>query len=254
MNPQHANPFGQQSQSTALQRTTNGATQLSSDVGFEEAQGAGHRQGPDEPIFIHFNGHFNGQFNGAFVLPNNMYQQPPAESDAQTAARRAMAKRSSRSFASRISRTRSRKMEVVGRTTKPGITVDTSFARHRGTAPHQVYPQENADRSSGSVKKQGWFGLGRSSTRTRGLGISKGTPEPDQRETPPNHRISPHQPQLSTDHTTTPVVVDPSATKDPKTTESLTALGPAHSDRHIRTIGQRARLQPVPNVTTAVRQ
>jgi hypothetical protein len=134
-----------------------------------------------------------------------------------------MAKRSSRSFASRISRTRSRKMEVVGRITKPGITVDTSFARHRGTAPHQVYPQENADRSGGSVKKQGWFGLGRSGTKTRGLGISKGTPQPDHQAAPPSYRNPPHQTQWSTNQTTLSFDSDPSSTKEPKTTESLTA-------------------------------
>jgi len=222
MSTSHTDPFEQQLQSTALQRTTNNVTQLSSHVGFE-SQRANHGQGPDEPILVHFNGHFNGQFNGAFILPNNMYQQPPAESDAQIAARRAMAKRSSRSFASRISRTRSRKMEVVGRSTKPGITVDTSFARHRGTAPHQVYPQENTERSSGSIKKQGWFGLGRSSTKTKGLGISKGTPQPDHQGLPPNYRSAPHQSQSSTDHTTRSFGAHSSATKDPKTTESLTA-------------------------------
>jgi hypothetical protein len=222
MSNQHTDPIGQQSQSTALQRTTKKVTQLPSQVGFE-SQGANHRQAEDEPILVHFNGHFSGQFNGAFILPNNMYQQPPAESDAQIAARRAMAKRSSRSFASRISRTRSRKMEVVGKSTKPGITVDTSFARHRGTAPHQVYPQQNEDRSGGSIKKQGWFGLGRSGTKTKGLGITKGTPQPEYQGAPPNYRNAPHQPQASTDHTTRSFGTDFPTTKDPKTTESLTA-------------------------------
>ncbi|KAF2682655.1 hypothetical protein K458DRAFT_273600, partial [Lentithecium fluviatile CBS 122367] len=179
--------------------------------------------GQDEHIMVHFNGHFNGQFNGAFILPNNIYQQPAAESDAQIAARRAMTKRNSRSFASRISRSRSRKMEVLGRSAKPGITVDTSFARHRGNAPHQVYPQENVDRSSGLTKKQGWFGLGRSGTKTKGLGISKGTPQPERQGFPPDNRNPPHQPMPSTDHTTGPIGVDFPSTKDPKTADSLTA-------------------------------
>ncbi|KAF1959076.1 hypothetical protein CC80DRAFT_440289 [Byssothecium circinans] len=108
-----------------------------------------------------------------------MYQASPPENDAQIAARRAMAKRSSRSFAARISRTRSRKMEVIGKSAKPGITVDTSFTRHRGTTPHQMYPQEGEVKSGGSIRKQSWFGLGRSNAKTKGLGIMKGTPQPE---------------------------------------------------------------------------
>jgi len=134
-------------------------------------------QGPDGHILVHFNGHFEGQFNGAFVLPNNMYQPAPAESDAQIAARRAMAKRSSRPFSAKILRSRSRKMEVVGRTAKPGIKVDTSFASHRGNVPRQVYPQAHNRKGSGSVRKQGWFGLGKPDAKNKGLGITKGTPQ-----------------------------------------------------------------------------
>ncbi|PVI08046.1 hypothetical protein DM02DRAFT_510953 [Periconia macrospinosa] len=121
-----------------------------------------------------------------------------AESDAHV-TRKATTKRSSRSFASRITRTRSRKMEVVGKSAKPGITVDTSFARHRGNAPHQMYPQEGDLKSSaGSIKKHGWLGLGRSNTKTKGLGITKGTPQPDAGNDPktavsmtPGNEISP---------------------------------------------------------------
>ncbi|KAK7182088.1 hypothetical protein PSPO01_11811 [Paraphaeosphaeria sporulosa] len=163
--------YGQQSHETALQTTTTGRVYPAPSAGSSGQDEDGH-------ILVHFNGHFNGQFNGAFVLPNNMQQQAPAESDAQIAARRAMAKRNSRSFAARITRNRSRKMEFA-RTAKPGITVDTSFARHRGNVPHQVYPQDNERRSGGSIRKQGWFGLGRSDTKNKGLGIVKGmTPQP----------------------------------------------------------------------------
>ena len=223
MSTQRTDPFGQQS--TALQRTTDKVTDLPRHVGLG-SQGANNSQGPEEPILVHFNGHFNGQFNGAFILPNNMYQQTQqtqAESDAQIAARRAMMKRSSRSFASRISRTRSRKMEVVGRSTKPGITVDTSFARHRGAAPHQVYPQDSTDRGFGSVKKQGWFGLGRSSTKVKGLGISKGTPQPEHQGARSHYESNTHQTQTGTEHVTGSYGAGTSPTKDPKTTESLTA-------------------------------
>lgn len=186
--------YGQQSHETALQTTTAGLAYPAPSAGSGGQDQDGH-------ILVHFNGHFNGQFNGAFVLPNNAQQQhAPAESDAQIAARRAMAKRNSRTFASRVTRNRSRKMDVV-RAAKPGITVDTSFARHRGNVPHQVYPHNGEKRSGGSIRKQGWFGLGRSDTKNKGLGIVKGmTPQPgrtsEDREVPG---------------------------KDPKTADSLTA-------------------------------
>ncbi|KAF2270560.1 hypothetical protein CC78DRAFT_135379 [Lojkania enalia] len=117
-------------------------------------------------------------FNTTYVLPNSAYEKDQWESEAQIAARKAMAKRSSRSYAARISRTRSRKKEVQGRPAKPGITLDTSFARHKGSAPRQVYPQEIEVRGNGAVRKPGRLGLGRPATRTKGLGIMKVTPQP----------------------------------------------------------------------------
>lgn len=66
----------------------------------------------------------------------------------------------------------------MGRPSKPGITVDTSFTRHRGTEPHQIFPQES-ERGSGSIRKSPWFGLRGNSTRNKGLGITKGTPQPE---------------------------------------------------------------------------
>lgn len=163
--------FGQHSHETALQTTTK-------DLAYPAPTAGSDGQDQDGHILVHFNGQFNGHFNGAIMVPSNMQQQPPPDSDAQIAARRAMAKRSSRSFASRISRNRSRRMDVA-RVAKPGITVDTSFARHRGNVPHQVYPHDGERRSGGSIRKQGWFGLGRSDTKNKGLGIVKGmTPQP----------------------------------------------------------------------------
>ncbi|KAF2788857.1 hypothetical protein K505DRAFT_285376 [Melanomma pulvis-pyrius CBS 109.77] len=102
-----------------------------------------------------------------------------------------MAKRSSRSYVARISRTRSRKKEMLGRPTKPGITLDTSFSRHKGNAPRQVFPHERELKSSGgTVRKHNWLGLGRSATRNKGLGITQGTPQPESRSDasrpPPN--------------------------------------------------------------------
>ncbi|KAH7408410.1 hypothetical protein DE146DRAFT_712290 [Phaeosphaeria sp. MPI-PUGE-AT-0046c] len=96
------------------------------------------------------------------------------ESGAQSAGRRMVTKRNSKSYSARMSRQKSRKRDIFGR---QGITVDTSFARHKGREPHQVFPQDDL-RSGGSVRKQSWFSSGRSSTRNKGLGITKGTPQP----------------------------------------------------------------------------
>ena len=188
MNTQQS--FGHQSYEDALQRTTTNLAYSAPTAGGSSSQDQeGHILVP-----------FVGQFNGAFIVPSSRQQQGPAESDAQIAARRAMSKRSSRSFASRITRTRSRKMDIV-RAAKPGITVDTSFARHRGNIPHQVYPQEGESKSRGSIRKQGWFGLGRSDTNNKGLGIVKGmTPQPGRQS---EDRDGSH--------------------RDPKTADSLTA-------------------------------
>lgn len=188
MNAQQS--FGHQSYEDALQRTT---TNLAYSAPTAGGSGSQDQEG-------HILVPFVGQFNGTFIVPTNRQQQGPTESDAQIAARRAMSKRSSRSFASRITRSRSRKVDIV-RSAKPGITVDTSFARHRGNVPHQLYPQESENKSRGSIRKHGWFGLGRSDTNNKGLGIVKGmTPQPGRQS---EDREGPH--------------------KDPKTADSLTA-------------------------------
>ena len=164
-------PFGQQPHDNAPHYTM---ANLAYHVPTAGGPGAQERE---EHIPVPFAGQLHGQFS-AYAAPSYRQQQEPTESDAQIAARRAMAKRNSRSFASRITRSRSRKIEMI-RTTKPGITVDTSFARHRGRVPHQVYPREGENKSRGSIRKQGWFGLGRSDTTNKGLGILKGmTPQP----------------------------------------------------------------------------
>lgn len=97
------------------------------------------------------------------------------QSDAQAAARKAFATRNSRSYSSRVSRTRSRKRELTGKPAKP--TIDTSFLRHRGA--RQVYPSNDENRTGGSTRRPTWFGVGRSGTRSKGLGIMKGTPQVD---------------------------------------------------------------------------
>ncbi|OAL55883.1 hypothetical protein IQ07DRAFT_529837 [Pyrenochaeta sp. DS3sAY3a] len=127
--------------------------------------------GRGEQISIHFNGDFNGASNEHWDM------------DAQTTTRRVLTKSTSRSYAARMSRQKSRRREFLGRPVKPGITVDTSFTRHKGTAPHQVFPQDD-ERSTHLVRKQSWFSSRRSSTRTKGLGITKGTPQPDHSHQP----------------------------------------------------------------------
>ncbi|KAH9879338.1 hypothetical protein J1614_002777 [Plenodomus biglobosus] len=124
----------------------------------------------EEQILVHFNEH-----------PHDGLQQGSTdrwESEAPVAAHRASTRSNTKSYAARMTRQKSRRRELVGRKVKPGITVDTSFTRHRGNAPHQVYPHRDS-RSSGSIRKSPWFGLGRSSTRNKGLGITKGTPQPE---------------------------------------------------------------------------
>ncbi|KAF2013237.1 hypothetical protein BU24DRAFT_232886 [Aaosphaeria arxii CBS 175.79] len=119
---------------------------------------------------------------------NNTYAQSDTttlenvryEGDAQIAARRAMSKRNSRSYSARVARVKSwkKKERLMGKPAKP--TIDTSFTRHKGMVPRQMYPQESHVVSRGSsVSKHNFLGLGRSSTRMRGLGIMKGTPQPE---------------------------------------------------------------------------
>ncbi|KAF2627875.1 hypothetical protein BU25DRAFT_431186 [Macroventuria anomochaeta] len=96
------------------------------------------------------------------------------DSDSHTSARRAASKRNSRSFTSRVSRQKSRRRELLGRQAK----LDTSFTRHKGDTPHQVFPEHEAH-GNGLARKQSWFSVGRSSTKFKGLGITKGTPQPE---------------------------------------------------------------------------
>jgi hypothetical protein len=131
----------------------------------------------DEDILVHLNTQLEGEHGG-----QNTRQW---DSGTQNAVRRAITKRSSRSYSARMSRQKSRKRDMFGRQGKPGITVDTSFTRHKGSQPHQVYPQDEV-RSGGSIRKQSWFSTGRASTRNKGLGITKGTPQPGQ-----THRAKP---------------------------------------------------------------
>ncbi|KAJ4372295.1 hypothetical protein N0V83_004069 [Neocucurbitaria cava] len=133
-----------------------------------------HQDDHDEQIQVHF----SGQFDDTFALTNTTQEEEGARKAAQDATRRTSTKRNSRSYASRMSRQKSRRRELMGRQVKPGITVDTSFTRHKGSAPHQVFPHDD-ERGHGMARKPSWFGLGRSSTKNRGLGITKGTPQPD---------------------------------------------------------------------------
>ncbi|KAL5121394.1 hypothetical protein ACEQ8H_000862 [Pleosporales sp. CAS-2024a] len=127
----------------------------------------------DEDILVQLNTHADGEYGTRW------------DRGTQDAVRRAVSKRGSRSYSARVYRQKSRKWDLFARPGKPGITVDTSFARYRGHQPRQVFPQDDM-RSGGSVRKQAWFSTGRTSTRNQGLGITKGTPQPEQ-----THRANP---------------------------------------------------------------
>lgn len=128
----------------------------------------------EEQILVHLNDGPNDSF-----VPSHIFEEGQRwQSEAPVATHKAASRTNSRSYTSRMSRQKSRRRELLGRQVKPGITVDTSFTRHKGTAPHQVFPH-GGERSSASIRKSPWFGLGRSSTRNKGLGITKGTPQPE---------------------------------------------------------------------------
>lgn len=134
------------------------------------------RNDRDDQIVIRLNGHFDG----TIALPKTKQERETWDNDTQTPARRAVSKRSSRSFTSRVSRQKSRRRELLGRQAK----LDTSFTRHKGDVPHQVFPEHDAYGNEASRKS--WFSVGRSSMRFKGLGITKGTPQPNS-----SHRRAP---------------------------------------------------------------
>ncbi|CAO2656844.1 Nn.00g056470.m01.CDS01 [Neocucurbitaria sp. VM-36] len=173
MNTTRSSPYGRQPQIDASRIT-------SRNTAADPTQRVNHERNPfsqkdddDEQIQVHF----SGQFDDTFPSTSTTQEKERWEKATQHATRRASTKRNSRSYASRMSRQKSRRRELMGRQIKPGITVDTSFTRHKGSAPHQVFPDDD-ERGAGMVRKPSWFGLGRSSTRNKGLGITKGTPQP----------------------------------------------------------------------------
>jgi hypothetical protein len=139
-----------------------------------------HEGARDEDILVHFNGHFDGADEDD--VPQGSRQWDRGN---ENAVRRTLTKRSSRSYSARVTREKSWRRDMFGRQRKPGITVDTSFTRHKGREPHEVFSQDEL-RSNGSVRKPSWFSTGRASTRNKGLGITKGTPQPEH-----THRTTP---------------------------------------------------------------
>lgn len=129
----------------------------------------------DEHILVQFDEGFD---NNTLVSPDAARDTRTWGSNAQNTSRTAISKRSSRSQASCVSRQKSRRRELLERQTKLGITLDTSFTRHRGNVPHQVFPEDEV-RGSRLSRKQSWFSLGRPSMKYKGLGITKGTPQSD---------------------------------------------------------------------------
>ncbi|KAF1999532.1 hypothetical protein P154DRAFT_467730 [Amniculicola lignicola CBS 123094] len=125
-----------------------------------------------------------------------------------------MATRNSRSYSSRVSRVKSRKREKFTRPAKP--IVDTSFTRHKGSTPRQMTEMEL--KSGGTIRRYNWLGLGRSSTRHKGLGIMKGTPEPGSEP----DKNSASATGSATEYPLKLFGFDPQANNDPKTAGSLT--------------------------------
>ncbi|CAE7002071.1 hypothetical protein PTNB73_09845 [Pyrenophora teres f. teres] len=158
------NPYRQQPPLRPLPRSSNNTSHMTDSDRYTHDS----YPGQEEQISIHF----------SHDVAGNVNQEQQWRNEPPTSAYRTATLRSSRSFTKHVSRHRSRRRELRGRPTKPGITVDTSFTRHRGTEPHQVYPGD-VERGVGSVRKSPWLGLRRSSTRNKGLGITKGTPLPE---------------------------------------------------------------------------
>jgi hypothetical protein len=120
----------------------------------------------DEDILVHFTGHQDG----AYVEPST---QPEGYKTWDT-VRRNTTKRRSRFYSARMSHEKTRKRDFIS----PGITVVTSFPKDKGSAPHQVFPQDDS-RNSGHTKKPSWFGTRKPSTKNKGLGITKETSQPE---------------------------------------------------------------------------
>ena len=144
--------------------TTNFGTQPPTQPLSRAYDSTSQRNDHDDQIVIHLNGHFDG----TVALPKAAQEKETRGSDAHVSTRRAASKRSSRSFTARVSRQKSRRRELLGRQAK----LDTSFTRHKGDTPHQVFPEYETQ------ARKSWFGVGRSSTKFKGLGITKGTPQP----------------------------------------------------------------------------
>ncbi|KAF1942590.1 hypothetical protein EJ02DRAFT_162679 [Clathrospora elynae] len=167
MSTTRSGPHGQQPPLRALPKTTNNTTDPTDRKRHAENPFS-HQEDREEAILVHFNGRYDRDIT---------QETEPWDSDAQASPQIVATRSNSKSYAAR-SRQKTRRRELLGRQAKPGITVDTSFTRHRGNAPHQVFPQDD-ERGSGSARKSPWFGLRRASTKNKGLGITKGTPQPE---------------------------------------------------------------------------
>jgi len=158
------NPYGQQPPLRPLPRSSDNTSHMTdSDRYIHDSY-----PGQEEQISIHFSDDVDANVN----------QERQWRNEAPASAYRTSTLRSSRSFTKPVIRQKSRRRDHRGRPTKPGITVDTNFTRHRGTEPHQVFPGDVA-RGVGSVRVSPWLRLRRFSTRNKGLGITEGTPQPE---------------------------------------------------------------------------
>lgn len=127
--------------------------------------------------------------NMPFIFPGDVKERDDWHSDApRVAARRAMAKQSSRSSIQSLRR-KSRRKPKHGISGRPQIKLDTSFTRHQRNAPHQMFPYKppsnnNTTKRSSIVgfismsdlasleggnmpKKTGWWPFGKGASKSR---------------------------------------------------------------------------------------
>ncbi|KAF2132874.1 hypothetical protein P153DRAFT_309610 [Dothidotthia symphoricarpi CBS 119687] len=149
--------------------------------------GFAYRDDREEHILVHF----NEDFAGTSVAPDATQEIRKMESDTQNTARTAAYRKSRGSL---VSRHMSRRREQRERQTKLGITLDTSFTRHKGKAPHEVFPGDGLN-SKRLSRKPTW--LTRSSMKYKGLGITRGTPQPN--NTHRRHSSIDHDEPMTTD-------------------------------------------------------
>ncbi|KAH7057448.1 hypothetical protein B0J12DRAFT_568036 [Macrophomina phaseolina] len=170
--------------------------------------------------------------DGQGVGGGNQPSQNWAYEASRLAARNAFAKQK-RMSSHGVSKSKSkRRNKPFGQTMRPAIAVDTSYARHRGPAPRQVFPAAVGGLSS----KFKWLGLGRSASTRKPVMVpfepgpppdppvaQIGTPETPENTQPP--RMSPLDVSPSDRPITIGLSVSPEQVSDHETPQSASPQG-----------------------------